>query len=166
MTPSGTDKPQEERMIETDIEGKVLETVTFDLSRSKLAELARSFHEESRVWSDPYAARAAGFATIPVPPTATVIADHEREGGALAHAEKLGVDIGRLLHGEASWEFERPLRLDDRLTATSKVTGVTSREGKRGGTMSFITTETTFRDQDGAPVATRRDTLIETGARA
>lgn len=153
-------------MIQTAIEGRVLETVTFDLNRSKLAELARAFHEEDPVWSQADAARAAGFATLPVPPTATVIADHERQGGALAHAEALGVDIGRLLHGEAAWEFERPLRLDDRLTATSKVTGVKTREGKRGGTMTFITIETTFLDHAGAVVATRRDTLIETGARA
>jgi acyl dehydratase len=151
-------------MIDPGIEGRKLETVSFELDRSKLAELAHAFHEQDPVWFDPEAARAAGFDTVPAPPTATVVADHMRPGGALAHAEALGMDIARLLHGEAGWEFERPLQLGDRLTASTKVTGLKTREGKRGGTMSFVALETTFTDADGTLVATRTDTLIETGA--
>jgi hydroxyacyl-ACP dehydratase HTD2-like protein with hotdog domain len=151
-------------MIDPALEGQELETVSFVLDRSKLAELARAFHEDDPAWSDPRAARAQGFETIPAPPTATVLADHWRPGGALAHAEAAGIDVARLLHGEASWEYLRPLRVGDELTAVTVVSDLKTREGKRGGTMTFLTVETRFTDPDGALAAIRRDTLIETGA--
>lgn len=151
-------------MTDPGIKGKELETVSFALERSKLAELARAFNEDDPAWSDPEAAAAAGFEAVPAPPTATTLADHWRPGGALAHAEAAGVDLARLLHGEANWEFRRPLHLGDELTATTTVADVATREGKRGGTMTFVTVETRFSAPDGELVATRTDTLIETGA--
>lgn len=152
-------------MIDPGIEGRELETVSFELDGSKLAELARAFQAHDPVWSDPEAARAAGFATVPAPPTATVIAEHMRPDGALSFAEAAGIEIARLLHGEASWEFKRPLRLGAKLTATSRVTGVKKREGKRGGAMTFVTVQTRFTDESGELVAVRGDTMIETEAR-
>lgn len=151
-------------MIDPAIVGTELPPVQFPLDRSKLAELARSFGDPDPVWFDPEAAQAAGFDGIPVLPTTTVIADHWREGGAIAMVEAIGADLERVLHGEVSWEFERPLRAGMELTATQRIDDVTTREGKRGGSMTLVTLVTTYTDADGAVVARRRDTLIEKGA--
>jgi acyl dehydratase len=153
-------------MIDPAIEGTDLGTVRFPLDRSKLAELARAFHDDDPVWHDPEAAAAAGFDDVPVPPTVTVLADHWRPDGALGHALAIGLDLKRVLHGEAAWEHLLPVRLGDELTATTTVAGVTSREGRRGGMMTLVTLETTFVNQRGELAARRRDTLIETGAQA
>src|SRR5437870_10123721 len=88
-------------MIDSTITGTDLDTVRFPIERSKLAELARAFHDEDPVWHDVEAATAAGFEAVPVPPTVTVLADHWRRGGALGPALALGADLRRLLHGEA-----------------------------------------------------------------
>lgn len=151
-------------MIDPDIAGKPLDSVRFPLDRSKLAELARAFGDDDAVWWDPQAAADAGFDRVPVPPTATVVVDHWRAGGALSTAIAIGADLKRLLHGEASWELLRPVRAGEELTARSAVKDVTTRHGKRGGAMTVVTLETEFVDDGGDVVVRRMDTLIETGA--
>jgi hypothetical protein len=150
---------------ETETTARELETVAFPIEVSKLRELARAFKEDDPVWFDQGAALAAGFASVPLPPTATVLADHWRENGATFHSQAAGLDQPRVLHGEVSWEFERPLRVGDELTATSALVGDETRTGKRGGEMRLVTVETTYVDGHGDVVARRRDLLIETGAK-
>lgn len=142
-----------------------LDSVRFPVERSKLMELARTFKDPDPLWHDPAAAAEAGFDSVPVPPTATVLADHWRERGATFHAQAAGLDLPRVLHGEVSWEFLRPVRLGDELTAVSTLAGDKTREGKRGGEMRMVTVETAYTDAAGELVARRRDTLIETGPR-
>ncbi|RBM10334.1 dehydratase [Prauserella sp. PE36] len=149
-------------MVDTGIVGRELGTVRFPVERSKLAELARSFGSTDPLWSDHDAAAEAGFDDIPVPPTVTVLADLWREHGALDGAVRLGLDLARLLHGEASWTMLRPIRCGDELTARSSVLDVAERVGNRGGSMTLVTIETGFTNQHGDSVATRRDVVIET----
>ncbi len=73
-----------------------------------------------------------------------------------------GLDMRRVLHGEQEFEYVRPLRAGDVLTATSHVKDRFEKEGKRGGTMTFIISETIFRDQSGEIVAYSRGTTIQT----
>jgi acyl dehydratase len=153
-------------MIDLSMKGRDLGSVRFPVERGKLAELARAFHDADRVWFDTDAARAAGFDDVPTPPTVTVLADHWRADGALAHAIALGADRDRLLHGEAAWEYVRPLRVGEVITASSRVSDVSEREGRRGGAMTIFRIETVYTGADGDVAARRWDTLIETGARA
>jgi acyl dehydratase len=143
-----------------------LESVRFPIDRSKLAELARALHDPDPMWWDEASAAAAGLDGIPVPPTATVIADHWMAEGALSHALRLGLDTSRLLHGEASWEYLHPIRSGDVLSTSARVLDRVSRRGNRGGAMTFVTLETTYVNQDEKIVARRQDTLIETGTRS
>jgi hydroxyacyl-ACP dehydratase HTD2-like protein with hotdog domain len=73
------------------------------------------------------------------------------------------MDMRRVLHGEQEFEYIRPLRAGDVLTTTSEVKDTYEKEGKRGGTMQFVVTETTFKDQNGEVVAYARGTTIQTG---
>ncbi|TCP42609.1 MaoC dehydratase-like protein [Tamaricihabitans halophyticus] len=143
--------------------GRELGTVRFPVERGKLAELARSFDAPEPLWSDREAAREAGFDDIPAPPTATVVADLWREHGALDGAIRLGLDTTNLLHGEASWQFFAPVRCGDELTARSSVVDVNERVGKRGGAMTLVAIETSYTNQHGEQVATRRDVVVEKG---
>ena len=151
-------------MIDPGIVGNEIGRVRFPLDRSKLAELARAFGDDDAVWHDADAARDAGFDGIPVPPTVTVIADHWRPGGATAMVDAIGADLPRVLHGEASWEFLAPTRAGAELTATQRVDDISTREGKRGGSMTLVGLVTEYVDEHGVTVARRRDTLIEKGA--
>ena len=152
-------------MINPEMAGTEIGSVRFPIDRSKLAELARAFGDDDAVWHDADAARAAGFADIPMHPTTTVIADHWRKGGATAMVDALGADLARVLHGEASWEFLAPVRVGTELTATQRIVDVTTREGRRGGTMTLVPVVTEYADAAGGELLVRRrDTVIELGA--
>jgi acyl dehydratase len=142
--------------------GRHLGTVTFPVERGKLRELAFALHDEDPVWHDEAAARTAGFDGVPAPPTATVLAAHWTPGALIGRPLDLGLDVARLLHGEAAWSDLRPIRAGDSLTASAHVRDVTEREGRRGGTMLLVVIRTVFVDQRGEQVAVLDDTWVQT----
>jgi len=148
-------------MVDPSITGREIATITFPVDRSKLAELARAFGDGDPAWHDPDAAAAAGFDAVPTPPTVTVLADHWRSGGVAGLVEAIGADLARVLHGEAEWEYRKPVRMGDILTSRQRVSNVTQRQGRRGGTMTLIAIETEFTNQRGELAVRRTDTLIE-----
>jgi hypothetical protein len=77
-----------------------------------------------------------------------------------------GLDMRRVLHGEQEFEYVRPLRAGDVLTSETHVKDRYEKEGKRGGTMTFVVSETVFRDQTGEIVAYSRGTTIQTSKAA
>lgn len=144
--------------------GRELEQARFRIDPSKVTELARSLYDPDPVYADPAAARAAGFSDLPVPLTASTLASFSAEGGALGAAMALGLDLGRVLHGESSWEYLRPLKVGDELSGTTTVADVSTKDGSRGGTMTIVVLETAFRDPAGELVLRKTDTIIERGA--
>ena len=57
-----------------------------------------------------------------------------------------------------------PIRSQDLwLTSQTRVDDIYEKEGKRGGTMTFVVTVQEFRDESGELVAEMRSTAIETG---
>ncbi|PTL58235.1 acyl dehydratase [Paraconexibacter algicola] len=132
--------------------GRALDTVTVTIEPGKLRELARAFGEDPDAWG------------AVAPPTALVLADHLRADGIIDAPLAIGMDVERLLHGEASWDLVRPVRAGDVLTGTTVVEALDTREGRRGGTMTRATFATTFTDPAGAVVAVQRHVFVETGA--
>ncbi len=62
------------------------------------------------------------------------------------------------------WDYRAPVRVGDEITARRRVADVTQREGKRGGTMTFVSVEIELTNQDDELVAVQTDTIIETAA--
>jgi acyl dehydratase len=118
----------------------------------KIRELARAVKDENPVWGDP--ARAVA------PPTFLMTIAHWIDLSGTRPGMKL--DLRRVLHGEQEFEYLRPIRPGDVLTARSRTKDVYEKAGKRGGTMLFVVGETEFRDQAGAVVAYMRSTTIQT----
>ena len=82
--------------------------------------------------------------------------EHSPWGGAKLNWE-------RLLHGEQEFIFPGPPPAAGTvLTAESRIDKVYDKEGKRGGTMTFVEVVTDYRDGSGALVASSRFTIIET----
>jgi len=69
----------------------------------------------------------------------------------------------RILHGEQEFVFPGPPpAAGTELTAQARIDRVFEKEGKRGGTMTFVELVTEYRDSSGAVVAEARSTIIET----
>jgi acyl dehydratase len=138
--------------------------LTFDLpiERGKVREFALAVGEDNPIFYDADAARAEGFPDVVAPPTFTVtqiwaVSREERE-------ERLGanLDYARVLHGEQEFVYQRLPVAGEVLRGTMRIARDFSKEGKRGGSMRFVTYETRFDDVQGDEVLTAFYTLIET----
>jgi len=74
-------------------------------------------------------------------------------------ATSLNIPYKRVLNGGTDIEYFQDVFAGDALTATSKISDLTEREGKMGP-MLIISTETTFRNLDGEVVAVQRGAAI------
>ena len=82
-------------------------------------------------------------------------------GGASAEARPSGAAAGGL-HAEQHFEYHRPLRAGDVLTAATKPGKTWEREGKRGGKLHFSESITEYRNQNGDLVVTARGVGVRT----
>jgi len=74
------------------------------------------------------------------------------------------LDLRRVLHAEEEYRFHgRVPHAGETLTVTARIGDEWTKEGKRGGTMRFITMVNEFRDAAGELVAEQITTLVETG---
>lgn len=138
--------------------------ITFDLpvDPKRVADFASAVGEENQVFFDPEVAMAQGFPGPLAPPTFTVtqifqVPRDERE-------QRLGanLDYARVLHGEQEFIYERLPVAGETLQGTMRIAKDFTKEGKRGGSMRFVTYESKFTDAEGALVLTANYTLIET----
>jgi acyl dehydratase len=126
---------------------------TMRVELGKIREFARAVKDPNPAYLDETEALA--------PPTFLMTLAHWiRDLGETRSAVKL--DYRRLLHGEQEFEYLRPIRAGDVLTFRSRTKDVFEKQGKRGGTMTFVIGETEFRNQHGEVVAYMRNTAIET----
>jgi hypothetical protein len=77
---------------------------------------------------------------------------------------KVKLDMKRVLHGGQEYIFHGPPpHAGQELSVQTRVAEIYEKEGKRGGTMTFVVTVQEFRDETGKIVAESRSTAIETG---
>jgi N-terminal half of MaoC dehydratase len=69
---------------------------------------------------------------------------------------------GTGLHAEQRYEYHRPVRAGDVLTATTRPGKTWTKTGRRGGTLQFAEHVTEFRDQDGELVVTATGVAVRT----
>ena len=75
-----------------------------------------------------------------------------------------GMDLARVLHGGQEFVFfGPPPRAGATLRVSARLDKEYEKEGRRGGTMRFRETVTSFVDEHGRLVAESRATVIETG---
>ncbi|MFP5352415.1 MAG: MaoC family dehydratase N-terminal domain-containing protein [Actinomycetota bacterium] len=141
------------------------DTITFDLPVeaehvARFAAAVGAAHEP--LFTDPQAAQELGFPGPVAPPTFGVtqifhVPRDERESRLGAN-----LDYGRVLHGEQEFLIKRLPLVGETLKGEMRIAKDFTKEGKRGGSMRFVTYETRFTDADGDEVVTALYTLIET----
>lgn len=126
---------------------------TMRIETGKIREFARAV-------KDPNPAYLVDDGALAPPTFLMTLAHWVRDLGETRSAVKL--DYRRLLHGEQDFEYVAPIRAGDVLRFRSRTKEVFEKQGKRGGTMTFVIGETEFRNQRGEVVAYLRNTAIET----
>ncbi|MGH8991637.1 MAG: FAS1-like dehydratase domain-containing protein [Acidimicrobiia bacterium] len=123
--------------------------------------------EEGKVREFARATRSSNPAYLGQPPATSPVTflassafwqgpEHSPWGGTTINWE-------RILHGEQEFTFPGPPPAAGTvLTAQARIDRVYEKEGKRGGTMTFVEVVTDYRDGSGTLVAASRSTIIET----
>lgn len=159
-------------MAATDAIGKPTPPQTVVLERGPASNFARAVKDENPVYRDPRVAAEAGFDNLPVPPTYPFawhhwgeFAEQQPEGAGGSHPmieamAELLANGGLILHGGQEFSYHRQPLVGDVLTARGTVKDVYEKTSSSGKTMTFIITETEWRDADDQPVATSTMTLL------
>jgi acyl dehydratase len=71
---------------------------------------------------------------------------------------ELGLDYSKVVHGEQSFEYKKPVKAGDELSFTSTIEDIKSKVGN-----DFITIRSDVKDAAGNEVATLKATLIARG---
>jgi acyl dehydratase len=152
--------------------GKPTSKAKVVIERGPVANFAAAVCDDDPVYRDPRAAREAGLDGIAVPPTfpfametwgkfPEIQPEDSPKGNPMG--EVLGPLMakgGIILHGEQEFEYHRPLKVGDVLVGEGKVVDAYAKESK-GATMTFIVTETVWRDEaTGEPVVTSRSNIL------
>ncbi|MDF3889189.1 MaoC family dehydratase N-terminal domain-containing protein [Cupriavidus basilensis] len=126
------------------------------VERGRLKFFAKAIGETNPVYLDESAAREAGYADLPAPPTFLFTAELD-SGAMFGLLERLGVPIRKVLHGEQSFEYLGPIVAGDTVTVTSRVKDIYE---KKGGALEFIETESQVANQRGEPVGRLRSLTV------
>ena len=158
--------------VDTSVIGKPTGTWKVAVERGPVSNFAEAVTDESPIFQDPRAAKAAGHPGIPAPPTFNFAMQHwglfpelqppdKVEGNPMFEViGKLMEKGGLILHGEQEFTYHRPVYVGDVLVGEGTVVDAYEKESK-GRTMTFVVSETVWTDEkSGEPVVTSRFNLI------
>ena len=130
---------------------------SYVVGREKIREFARAVGDSNPAYLDPEAARALGYADVIAPPTFAIVLSLDAANAALFDPE-LGLDYSRVVHGEQSFAYTRPICAGDELIVTTVIENIRSMAGN-----DMITTKGIITTIDGEPVATATSMLVSRG---
>jgi hydroxyacyl-ACP dehydratase HTD2-like protein with hotdog domain len=138
----------------------------YEVSRRDIRHFAQAIGEEDPVHFDEEYAKTAGYGTIVAPPLFCQVFTFEDVPPQQLPADGSPIEIDvpvparRTVGGASSYEIFQRVRAGDRITATSTLRDVSTKEG-RGGRLYFIVVETEFSNQNNEPVARETATYIK-----
>ncbi|MFA7269974.1 MAG: MaoC family dehydratase N-terminal domain-containing protein [Sterolibacterium sp.] len=141
-------------MIDRSYIGRELPPFTVDVEAGRLRFFAKATDQTDPVYRDLEAAKQAGYPSIPVPPTFLHCLDLE---APVLLRDMLGIDVGRVLHGEQQFVYHRMAFAGDRLTFAARVEDIYD---KKNGALEFVVKAVHVTNQRGEAVAELRNTTV------
>jgi acyl dehydratase len=135
-------------------------TPPYLVSREKVAEFAAAVGDPNPAYVSVAAARELGYADVLAPPTFAIVVT-SRAQAQVMFDPALGLDYSKVVHGEQSFAYERPVLAGDRLVAVTIVEAIRSAAGN-----DLLTLRTEVSTEDGELVVTARSTVVARGTAA
>lgn len=159
----------------TSLVGRSTGSQVIVVERGPVTKFADAVLDAHPIYHRGDAARAAGFADIPAPPTFAMALAHwgtfeeiqtdpeSTDTSSPSLLELLAPFLppgGLVLHGEQEFAYHRPVVVGDVLVGEGRVIDAYRKESK-GRTMTFVVVETAWTDRStGEPVVTGRSNVI------
>ncbi|HEY1152185.1 MAG TPA: MaoC family dehydratase N-terminal domain-containing protein [Pseudoduganella sp.] len=126
------------------------------VDRARLQFFARAIGETDRIYLDVSAARDAGYRDLPAPPT--FLFSVELDSGTTDWMlREMQIPLAKLLHGEQSFRYHKPVCAGDRITVQSTISEIYD---KKGGALEFVTRSSRVTNQHNELVAELRSVLV------
>lgn len=136
--------------------GRTTAPQTVDVEKGRLKFFAKAIGETDPVYTDENAAKTAGYAALPAPPTFAFCLEMETNS-LWDNIAAMGVPVGKILHGSQSFKYHAPILAGDHITFVTKVSDIYD---KKGGALEFIVEDTTAKKQDGTLVAELQRVIV------
>lgn len=144
--------------INTSVKGKEYAPYRVSVERGKIKEFARAIGDLSPLYLDDAVAAAGPWGDIIAPPTFPItFRDEGADTGVLLR--DLGVDLGRILHGEQEFEHFKPIRPGETYLCQSRITDIYEKTG-RSGAMAFVAREMSVVDRESEIVCLVRHITV------
>jgi acyl dehydratase len=130
---------------------------TVRVEREQAKTFATALGETNAIYFDEDAARAAGYAGLPVLPTYVTALANARTDLVYDLLERLNADPSKVLHGSQRYVFHAPIYAGDELVGRKQVTNVVE---KKGGALLIIETRIDYRGQRAGLVFEDHCTLV------
>mgnify|MGYP000102456394 CR=1 FL=1 len=146
-------------MLKRDQIGLTLPPFQARADASQLRLFAKVVGETDPIYTDEAAARAAGYPTLPLPPT--FLFSLELLQPVTDWREQIGLQYARMLHGEQSFTYHRIGLAGETLQFETRIADIYE---KKGGALEFVVKETRVTDQAGEAVADLRSVIVHRSA--
>jgi len=143
-------------MIDRNAVGRPGKPRSVEVEKGRLRFFAKAIGETNPIYFAEDAARAAGFRSLPVPPTFPFCLEMDRPE-PFEDLLELGIDLGAILHGEQSFVYHAPICAGDRITIESRITDIYE---KKGGALEFLVQDYVFKNQEDDLVAEMRRVIV------
>lgn len=149
--------------VKTEMAGMKFGEFEFPVERGKIKEFASAICDPNPVYRDRAYARSQGFADVLAPVTFPIASSLHMpsENFVLESSLKLGMDPGKSVHGTFEITYQRPVCAGETLRGEMVVGEIYLKEGKRGGTMTFVEMKQNFYDEKDTLVVTISNVFIE-----
>jgi acyl dehydratase len=127
-----------------------------EVEKGRLRLFAKAIGESDPIYSDEQAARAAGHASLPVPPTFFFCLEMER-ADPYDWFHELGIPLGQVLHGEQSFTYHRTAYAGETLTFSAELLDIYE---KKNGALQFLVQRNFVTDAKSQPVAEFDRTIV------
>jgi acyl dehydratase len=129
-------------------------SASYLVGREKIREFADAVGDGNPAYHDVDAARALGYADVVAPPTFAIVMSM-RASHAVILDPDLGLDYSRVVHGEQSFTYRRPIVAGDELVVTTSIENIRTMAGN-----DMITTRGDIATVDGEHVASTVSLII------
>ena len=136
--------------------GHELPASVLPIERTRLQFFAKAIGETDPVYTDAAAARDAGYADLPAPPTFLFAAELD-SGASNQLLDDLQIPLSKLLHGEQSFSYHKPACVGDTVTVRSVVSDIYE---KKNGALEFVVKTSRATNQHDELVAELRTVIV------
>lgn len=130
------------------------------IGREKIREFATAIGDHSPVFHDLAVARDLGYRDLPAPPTFAFVITMKSMATAMFDPE-LGLDYARVVHGEQSFEYHRPMLAGDEVIVKSRIAQIAAR-----GSNEYLTTAADVVTVEGELLVSTRSVIVSRGTAA